>query len=978
MHFKVSKLSLAVSVALSFGAAAALVSAPASAQDATGTQSSQPAPVPPPPPADDTAGNASQATTLKSVVVTGSRIRQVDLQNQQPIISIDQQQITSTGKVSVNDVLDQLNFIQTSPSANRQTTQGGTSSSYADMRGLGSQRVLVLVNGHRWMTNNSGSTDLTTIPSAVIDHIEVLKDGASAVYGSDAVSGVINIITQQNFQGLEANASVGANEAGDGVNQKYSVTMGSGVTDKGSIMVNLAYDNEGILWDKTRALTRTPDGPNHPTTSFYLVGPRGSFQDSQGSYVLNDVGLNTADLSNYHMVNPSSIPLADQYNPNTVKPFRTPRQTKSIYVQGQYNFTDNISFTSTTMYVEGTAFNQMAGFPSQSHFFNLSNGLLSKDSIYNPVDEDVSVGIDYIDHPRVVRSNSRSEQEVAGLQGFFSVNGHDWNWDAGLNYSKTSAVSTTQNNLNYGYMAQAMGPSFIDANGNPTCGVPGSPIANCIPLNYLGGEQAIAANPALADKVFIMSEVNTVNKDMSYNANITGGLFNIPIGGEVAFAAGVEHRSLTGSSVPDAYTQSGLSSNNVAAGTSGGYVVNSAYGELSLPVLKDFTGAKLLSFDLASRYSHYSNFGGTTNSKFSVEYKPIDDLMIRMNYAQAFRAPTISDIDQGLSQGFGSFTDPCDAVFGANVYGASVHAACTASLAAAGYANPSAFRQQTLTGGAIAAPNQQTKNPFYSGGTPGLQPETAIDKTLGFVYSPSYIPGLGLTLDWYQIKLSDIISPVTANVVLQECYQGVQSFCDRFQRDASGQVLNLHTGQANRGTAKVQGYDFQLSYALPETSFGQFQLSSDLAYTDKWQAQAAAGAKIENRVGRATSDGYFWRIRDTTALNWRLGNFGATWRVRYFSSLTEGCFWGKTVECNMPNHVDPFNGAFPENRVGAVAFNDASVNWQAPWKARITFGINNIFGRKPPIEYQRPTGSPPINPAYDVDRYYFVSYDQKF
>jgi iron complex outermembrane receptor protein len=206
---------------------------------------------------------------------------------------------------------------------------------------------------------------------------------------------------------------------------------------------------------------------------------------------------------------------------------------------------------------------------------------------------------------------------------------------------------------------------------------------------------------------------------MSYNAKITGGLFNIPSGGEVAMAAGVEHRSLTGYDMPDAYTQSGLSSNNVAAGTRGGYVVNSAYAELSLPVLKDFTGVKLLSFDVASRYSHYSNFGGTTNSKFSVEYKPIDDLMIRMNYAQAFRAPTINDISQGVGQGFGSFTDPCDAVYGANVYGDTVHNACVGALGAAGYANPAGFRQQNNTGGAIAAPNQQTKNAFYSGGTPG-------------------------------------------------------------------------------------------------------------------------------------------------------------------------------------------------------------------------------------------------------------------
>ncbi|MGH8146082.1 MAG: TonB-dependent receptor plug domain-containing protein, partial [Rhodanobacteraceae bacterium] len=916
--------------------------------------------------------------TLQPVIVTGSRIRQVDLQTQQPILVMTRQEIQATGLTTVNDILGHLDTIQTEPGANRQSTQGGTAGSYPDMRGLGASRVLVLVNGHRWMTDNNGRTDLATIPSSVIERIEVLKDGASAVYGSDAVTGVINIITRRNVDGLEADGYVGANEEGDGMTQQYSVTMGSGASNKGSIMMNLSYMNQDIIWNRTRELTRYPDGPRHPTTSYYQVGALGSFTDDQGLYYLNGPGLDTSKLSNYQLVDPSNKPLEDTYNNFLPKPFRTPRRLKSVYIQGQYNFSENLSFYSTTMYVENRGWNQMAGFPMQSHYFNLSDGLLSKDSIYNPVDQDVAVGVDFINRPRTVTNQRKSEQEIAGLKGAFELNGHSWTWDVGLNYSKSSGKNVTLNNLNYWYMQRAMGPSFINSAGQPTCGTPGNPLNDCIPLNVLAGDQAIDATPELANKVFITSQTDTTNKDMSYSADATGGLFDIPFGGEVAVAVGAQHRSLTGSDEPDAFTQSGLSSNNVAAGTRGGYDVNAVYAELSVPLLKNLPGAKLLLFDAATRYSHYSNFGGTTNSKLSIQYKPIDDLMIRANYAQAFRAPTISDLYAGTGQGFGQYTDPCDAAFGARIYGAAVHAACIASLRSAGYPNPDQFRQAQAQGGAISAPNAQTKNAFYSGGNLDLQPETATDKTLGLVYSPHYISGLGITLDWYQIKLANIISPVTANDVLQECYQGVASFCGRFERDANWQVLNLHTGQANRGTAKVQGYDLEVTYALPMTSLGQFRLTSTVSYTDKWEAQEAAGATVDNRVGRAESSGYYWRIRSNTSLAWSKGNFGATWRIRYFSSLTEGCFWGKAVECNDPDHIDPFNGAYPQNRVGAIAFNDVSFRWQSPWQATVRVGVNNVFDRTPPIEYQRPLGSAPVNPAYDIDRFWFVSYSQKF
>ena len=918
-------------------------------------------------------GQANEAKTMQTVVVTGSRIRQVNVENQQPIFTISSQEIQASGLVNAADIVREMPQIQTSYSSNQQTTQGlNPGASFADMRGLGPQRVLVLVNGHRWTSNSSGQTDLSTIPTSAIDHIEVLKDGASAIYGSDAVTGVINFITKKNFQGLEVHGKTGANEEGDGIQQSYGVTLGM-TGDKGSVMFDLSYRKDGIMWNKTRELTSYGDGPRHPNAIAYLFNSRGQYTDSTGTYRLNEVGLDTTDPANYHQINPSQVPVGDQYNYFLDKPFRIPIEGKSAYGQGRYDFNDHVSFYADTIFSERRAFNQAGGYPLQSSTFRLSNGLISKDSLYNPTDQDVKFGIDYEDHPRSMRTLYTSTQIVSGLRGDLELGGHAWDWDVSLNYGKTSGSIVVHNNINLFYVQNAIGPSFLN-NGVPTCGTPGAVVADCIPLNILGGPAALV--PGQADKVFVDSRTDLVNTDMGYEASVSGGLFDLPAG-EVGFAAGVDHRKLRGTSSPDAFTQSGLSSNNASAGTVGQYIVNAAYVEANIPVLKDQLFLKSLTFDIASRYSHYSNFGSTTNNKYGFELRPTDDLMIRGNYAEAFRAPSINDISAGISEGYGSYTDPCDARFGTQIYGAAVHNACVANLAQSGYANAADFRQSLSTGGVTNAPNTPTKNPFFSGATPGLMPETARDKTLGIVYSPSYVPGLGITLDWYQIKLENIISNVTANDVLQSCYQGLAAYCSRFSRDADGQVLGLFTGQANRGRATAEGYDFTATYQLPTTPIGDFRVRTDMSYMTKWEQQQSTTAKVEQRVGWATTSGYYWRLRGTTSLDWSLGAFNATWSIRYFSSLTEGCFWGKTTECNNPNHIDPYHGVFPTNRIGAVAFNDLSVGWKAPWDGRFTVGVKNLFNRAPPIQYQVPTGSPPINPAYDIDRFWFVGYVQK-
>lgn len=964
------KLTLAVQLALAVGAG---VAAPALfAQDAT--------------PASE---QSNQPQDMQAVVVTGSRIRQVDIQTQQPVFTMDRQDIAKTGLTTVGDIISHMT-IQGSPTFNKQsvlasnTEQGG---SYVDMRNLGADRTLVLVNGKRWVTGTSGMTDLSTIPSSIIDRIEVLKDGASAVYGSDAVTGVVNIITRQNFQGAEANAYFGQNEKGDGTTQQYDFTIGS-VDDKSSIVMSASYNKQDVVWDRDRARTASLYGSRHPTAGNSDVGPLGKYQigrvDANGNpaldkngnqiqdiYALNGAGLDASNPNNYHLYNGDD---ADTYNANEQMMFQLPTEQKSLYVEGRYNFTDNLSFHSTAMYTERKSNVQIAGYPlSSSAFRGLSDGLISADNAYNPLGQDVAFYRRTTEMPRTTQNTNRAMHLDAGLEGWFSVGEHDWNWDVGVNWNKGSGTMLGRGDLNLVNAQKALGPSFEDADGLH-CGTAGNAIDGCIPWNVLGGPEAMT--PELRDYLFVQSQTGYGSKNVSYTANITGGLFNLASGGEVAFAAGVERREVSGYQNTDQFSQSGLSTTLTSGPTQGDYAVNEAYAELSIPLLQGLPGAQDLTFDLATRYSHYSNFGSTTNAKYGFKWKPIEDVMIRGNYAQAFRAPTIMDMFGGNSETFDSYTDPCDAEFGANAHGQNVYSACVAQLQAAGVANADQFRQLTKTGGPVPSADYQSANPFTSGSNPDLKPEEATTKTLGVVYSPSQVEGLSVSLDWYKIRIENVISGISANRVLKNCYQGDASYCDRFERDGSGQIVSLNRSLVNTGWQEVEGYDLEFLYRLPETSVGRFQIRSNSSYLSEWNSQTSPDTPVNTGVSWYS----IWRLRNNTSLDWQLGNFGATWTVRYFSGLKEACPFGPGVECNMPNFTAPDSGLSPTRRVGAVAFNDLSARWDAPWNARISVGVNNIFDRKAPVNYGQVSAAnaPPVNPAYDLDRYWFVSYNQKF
>jgi len=927
--------------------------------------------------------DAASAKSLETVTVTGSRIRSVDVETSQPVFTMDKAAIQATGLTNVNDILERMPSMGTPDITPQDTLSSGADvgGRYADVRNLGSQRTLVLVNGRRWSTSLTGLTDLSTIPVSIIERIDILKDGASSIYGSDAIAGVVNIITKEKFDGAEANAYYGQNGKGDGQTQNYDFTWGhSG--EKNSIIINGAWQQTKPMWDSERPETRSGNGARHPNDGWSSTGPYGRIVDPQTKrqYVINHGSTDTADLGNYHLYNGGSN--ADRYNSTQDMTFRAGTKLKNLFIQDKYQLTDNISLHATGNASVRDSSSQLAGYPFSSGGTGV---VISGDNAYNPFPgQDLSFYRRTVELPRITDTHSKIYNINLGAQGYFQFLGHDWSWDADYNYSQNKIHLATVGNLDLNRAQAALGPTTM-IDGQLVCASAADRAQGCVPWNILAGPGGTPQS--VLNYVNYYESARQVSATDDYTANVSGGLFDMPgNAGTVSLALGVEHRGVKGAFRPDPYVAAGNTTDLAANATSGAYNTNEAYAELDVPLLRDLPGAQELGLNVASRYSHYSNFGSTTNNKYSLRWRPIEDLLVRGTWAQGFRAPTIDDLYGGPGQSFETFIDPCDSKFGAAASNTAVAQHCAATGAPAGY-------RQVDGSGTPITNNTGTQTPvaFISGSNPNLKPETATTRTFGLVYSPHYVEGLDVSVDYYNIYVKNLISSVDASEILNLCYvQNDPSYCGRFNRTAVadpttglaiGSVNQLNESLANLGTLKTEGYDVGIHYRLPETSFGRFRIASDSTYLTKYETVSGPGATPKELVGFFDGgNNPIYRLRSNLQVDWDFKQFGASWTVRYYSGLKDQCYTA-TVECSSPDYTNPWWGTYGMSQKGSVAFNDAQFRYTAPWKGVFTIGVNNVFNKKGPYYYSVPTagtGSPPYNPDFDIDRFWYVSYNQKF
>jgi iron complex outermembrane receptor protein len=912
-----------------------------------------------------------------NVTVTGSRIRGIDVETSQPVFTMDRAAIRATGLTSLGDIVARMPSAGT-PEVTPQDTLSSSNDAggrYVNLRNLGAVRTLVLVNGRRWTTSLGGLTDLSTIPVSIVERIEVLKDGASSLYGSDAIGGVVNIITTDRFEGASADVLYGVNGKGDGAQKNGTFTWGRS-TEHASVILGASYEDGDTLDDAKRSLTSTAYGPRHPLDG-YNMGPYGGVVDPNApgtAYVVNHgaggVG-NTADLANYHLYDPNSI--ADKYNTQRDMSFRAGSKLRNLFATGRYNLTDDITLRGMANYGVRDTRSQASGYPLQSATGRADGLYIDPANAYNLFPgESTAFFRRTVELPRMDWAKSKVFHADAGAEGTFEWLNHAWNWDVTYAYSEDRASRTTSGNINLVNARKALGPTTT-INGQLACANAADRAAGCVPWNILAGPGGTP--DAVWNYVASTTTAHETTRTNDFMANLTGGLVDLPAG-TLKVAGGLEHRSEDGRYVPDAADSAGLTTQLASDPTRGGYDVNEAYLEFDIPLLNDLPFARELAVNASSRYSHYSAFGGRTNNKYSFRWKPLDDLLLRGTYAQGFRAPTVADLYAGSSESFESFLDPCDSAFGASATDAAVRSRC----AAAGV--PANYRQVDQSGAQISS-NTGGQNPsaFRTGANPRLKPESSITRTAGLVYSPMYLDGMDITLDYYKVDIHDVITPILAGDILNFCYvRNDPTYCGRFTRAADGRITSLDESLVNLGSLRTEGYDLGLHYRFPQTRFGEFALLSDSTYLKDYTQRSSASAEPRQLAGYMNGVQGLYRVRSNLSLDWSWRRFGATWTVRYYSGLKDSC-WSPTEECNEPDTLNVISGVTGVSRKGGVAFNDAQFRWMTPWDGSIRVGINNVFARKGPLYYNVSSaggGSPPYNPAFDIDRYFYIGYQQRF
>ncbi len=976
MTFKTTPLRDAIIFALAVGTTAVLGTGVAFAQEAT-TPSVDP-----------------EATTLDRVQVTGSRIRRPDLETASPVIVVERAEIEASGLQNVGDVLRNLSQSDSLGLTNlTNDTNANDGTNTISLRGFGASRTLVLVNGRRWISQGNGVVDTTTIPTALVERVEVLTDGASAIYGSDAIAGVINIILRSDYEGAEASVYYGQNSHGDGGLLTYDALIGAS-GDRGSVTFGVSKFEQDEIRAGDRAISEFVQFgvPTAFNSSFNLFGRFGV--PGRGTLSLDPAregpGLRTAaDFVGYNSA-------VQGYNFAPTNFLLTPSDRISLFSQASYDLTDNLRFFGLFNYNQRKSVTQIAPVPLTIGFSGPQWAFpYSANSFYNPF----GVQINQVGYrtanigPRTNFQNYDTYGITTGLEGSFDFADRFFGWDAFFSRSESSRDSTGSNFINLASLRNGIGPSFQDGPGGPiVCGTPDNPatttvnernvIRGCVPVNLFNGQTGLTQQ--MQDYItsnLVQSEELGLN---NVGANLTGEIVQLP-GGMMAFAAGLEYRKNSFTDTPDPLISSGNSSTNFREASSGVVTVEEAYLELSVPLLADLPFAERLELTLAGRTSDYEVAGligqNVVNREFDADtykvgfaWKPYADLLVRGNKADTFRAPSVTDLFQGGQEGFPAAIDPCTFEFGNPYAGLTPEqqARCTAVGVPAG--------------GAQQGGSTQVRGLF--GGNPNLGPESGDTTTLGLVYSPSFVEGLDLSLDWWKIFLDDAVSSRSAQSILNGCIRtGDPTDCSFIERAAAppGRVDTVRIGSFNLATLEVEGYDFTANYRF-STDMGDFGISSQNSYTSKSRQAIGELSEARNLVGRA--EGAFgsptWRLRSNTNLSWTRGDLSLNWGMRYMSSLNEDCSGLEgfldaglsTIQlCSDPDRETENESS--RNRLGAVTYHDLSAALKTPWNATVRMGARNAFDKDPPVSVTAFANS--FLQGYDIPgRYLWMSYTQQF
>lgn len=923
-----------------------------------------------------TASAAQEAPegVVEEVIVTGSRIARRDYDANSPIVTVGEETLQKTGSVTVDTALTQMpQFVAATGSTTNSNNNGGQAN--VQLRGLGRARTLVLLDGRRLPPAGSdGSVDLNSLPSALIQNVEIITGGASAVYGSDAVAGVVNLRTRTSFEGFEFNAQYGVSEKGDAADYKMSVIAGGKFAeDRGRFLFSAEYaERESVLvsdrdWTFGNARDAIlPEGwvtfavANQPSQAAIdavfgrygigagVVRPANNF-GTNADGTLFSTGLVAA---NYRGPTDSEIVfrtgsqiLADG---RRFKFLQIPLERYSIYSRVNYDLAENVRSYLQVLYTHNTASIQLnpapipgnrgiSGIPVTNPFIPADLRALLAARPNPTATFDLSKRFDQFGGRRST-SSYETFQVVGGVKGALPI--MDWTYELSATYGSNSVIRTQ-------YPAQSVsalltlvrapdgGRSICEGGYNPFGDTPTS--AAC--TNYI--------NKRPKSLVQIDQEV--------LEANVQGGLFDLPAG-ELRFAAGASYRKDGFTTDPDPLIAAADILAASGAYFKGSTAVTEGYVETLVPLLRDLPFIQELSADLGFRLSDYNSIGRVQTYKADFSWKVVDTLRLRGGYERAIRAPNIGELFEpqtrgttiiGLAGNFGS-GDPCDirGAYRRSAQGASVRSLC--------------LQTGVPTSVIDTFSNSQQSAPNLAGGNPDLQEETADTYSVGAVWSPQFssplFENLSVSVDYYSIKVKDAVGQITASLILARCYNADGKsnpnyeldnfFCSNITRDASGQLFEVRELARNLGGYRTAGIDAQIDWRF---GLGAIGLSDDYGsldfnfagtYLDSFKIQSLpadpfldyAGTIGNGQVDPVAISRPEWKF--VVDAGYSLGPVDLGLRWRYIGKMSSAANVGTT-------------GTSPG--IPAVSYFDFNARYKLRENLVLWGVVNNLADKTPPV-----------------------------
>jgi outer membrane cobalamin receptor len=887
-----------------------------------------------------TSSALSPLDSLEEVIVAGTRWWLHPTASVAPVTVLDRHDIERGGKTSIGEVLQALPMSTGSP-LNTNANVGLEPRAELVAPGDGSTRfsihdlpTVVLLNGRRLPNSGLGadaSVDLNTLPISFVERVDVLAGGASAAYGANAVGGVVNIITRPSQQGLELRGSRTVTERGDGAIVTGQAAIGFDLLG-GAWSLGIDYvDQDGVTMDRRGYSelpwiiidgngTRRPVGFNNlPSEGAFEVGAGNSLGLEPGIYtpVPGTTGQSPDDYRRYDRER-------DGFNPAPFHYLQTPNQRASLWLLGSRPISD-----STNLFLEGFAHHresaQQAAPATFYTFLGMPRGCcIPANHYYNPVGVDVPRL-----HRRMVEAgNRRIEQDVDLWRALIGLEGRlgQWTWEIALQSARSTTDAVETGFFNFGRLMRALGPSGPDDSGRIVCGTPDpstgrvpatSIIPSCVPLNLFGGAGTITGEQL----AYVMPRplVNRGENEQRLAEFVLSGPGGRVLGREMQWVVGGDYRSEAGSLTLDPLRDGPpLPYVRIANISSGVQDARELFAGLQVPLLHNRRWARDVALDVAIRWSDFDSFDGQTTMQGGLRWQPSEELTLRTNYGEVFRAPSLHELYEQpqWDNPWGGF-DPCG-----NGPTPAQQANCAANGVPAG----------------MYVQGEFVEFPVFLGGNPELEPETGYTFGAGFVYSPAWARGFSASLDYFQMKQSNHItaaSPDQINWILSACADRGQ--CDGIGRNPDGSVSQLIALHANLETLEVRAVDLAINWSA-KTRIGELNSSLLATYLDRWDKQPYPGGEVRSYAGTFDS-GARPRWRAAGHFDWHSGPWTASYAAEYIGSYSETVSdWG-----GFGYWFEPF-----DRRVEPVLYHDIQAGIEFGSGITMRAAITNVTDEDPP------------------------------